>query len=305
MNLKSHIFNLVLTGYLLMINQEAQASWFHQTVCAGRKLADAYQDEQALKLVKAAVQGKVDIVADLVVKGANPNHVEAGAVPPLLWAICADNAEGFEALLKAGADPDLAGDGKGLGDGKGHGLKEDGSIIYSGQSAVLVAARTADPSFLKLALKYGGDPDAARGEDFPNRPLVNAAYYGLLENIKILLSSGTNINAHDPDYFGNTAPVSAISAGGRFDIAVWLLEKGYSYNLPELAAFAEGRKLPLEDEQQLWKEKLIHMLREKGIIFPASSSTKYLLEKHDVPPEDIEAIILGHKNALDYPLRKK
>lgn len=285
-----------------MSNSDAQA-WGRDIACAGRKLSAAYQNPVALKLVKAVVLGDAAEVAELAAKGANVNYVEPGAVPPLVWALCADNIKGFEALLKAGADPNLAGDGHGWGDGKGHDLMEDTTLIYPGQSAMLLAAGTATPDFLKLAIAHGGDLDAAKGTHDPNRPLVIAADSGLFDNIKALLQAGADINAHDEKYQGQTAPEFAIGTRGRYDIAVWLLQQGYSHQLQDLASTAESRAIPTDGEQQRWKELLIRMLREKGIVFPASPGLKGELERRIVLPEAVEDLIMGRRDVLEFPLK--
>ena len=272
--------------------------------CAGRTLSHAYQDPTAVALVQAAVRGDVREVQALVRSGADVNHLEPGAVPPLLWTICADNVEGFEALLNAGADPNLGGTGEGKGDGKGHGLMEDGTIIYTGWSATLMAAGTARPEFLKLALSHGGDPNAQKGPRGEHRPLLLAAYSGLFENVKVLVAAGADINTHNDLYYGYTAPELAIAAVGRFDIATWLLEKGYSYDLPMLARYAEGRLGSLGGPQQVWKERLIDMLRAKGMVFPASSLVIKALKTRVIPPEDVQDLIYGRRDPRKYPLKE-
>ena len=273
--------------------------------CAGRTLSKAYQDPKSLSLVKAAVRGDAKSIQALVQGGANVNHLEPGAVPPLLWAICADNVEGFEALLKAGADPNLGGTGEGKGDGKGHGLMENGTIIYEGWSATLMAAGTANPEFLKLALHYGGDPNAIKGPRNEHRPLLLAAYFGLFANMKILVAAGANINTHHENFQGYTAPELTIAAGGRYDVAVWLLEQGYSHDLPMLARCAEGTYGSLGSPQQAWKERLIDMLRAKGMVFPASFALIKAIKVRDIPSEHMQDLIYGRRDYGDYPLKAK
>lgn len=273
------------------------------TNCAGRSIDSAYQNPRAVALVKAAASGDTEEIAVLAREPGLVNWLEDGAVPPLLWAICADNVGGFEALLKAGANPNLGGNGHGRGDGKGHGRKAYGSIVREGWSAMLMAAGVGRPDFLQLAIRHGGDLNAAKGEFDPDRPLLMAAYYGLFENVKILIAAGADINNHDPK---TSAPEYALGVGGRFDIAVWFLEQGFSYDLQSLARNAEVCHVPLKGEQQRWKEKLISMLREKGAVFPASTNVRRAIAtERDILPEDIEDIIFGRKNVLNYPPKKK
>ncbi|TGN20267.1 hypothetical protein [Leptospira idonii] len=107
---------------VIMLSIMTKMSCFSiQLKCANCHLGDAYVDKQALALVNAAVDGDAAKVKKLVSEGANPNHLEPGKVPMLIWTICADSFEGYKALLEAGADPNLGGTGKGFSDIKRYG----------------------------------------------------------------------------------------------------------------------------------------------------------------------------------------
>lgn len=177
--------------------------------CANCYLSDAYQDKKALELLRAVVNGDSQKIAKLVKEGASPNHLEEGKVPILIWAICANSLDGFEALLIAGADPNLGGTGYGKGNGEGFGngmfKKRQGiriagsSSIKSGWSAMVFASAFQNSDFLKLAIQYGGELNSFKG-DSGSFPLLVASEYGQLENIKILIKAGADINAHDEKY---------------------------------------------------------------------------------------------------------
>ncbi|ERE16316.1 hypothetical protein O166_03765 [Pseudogulbenkiania ferrooxidans EGD-HP2] len=265
---------------------------------------EAYRNPQAVALVKAAVHGDVETVTQLAAAAPGlVNTLEDGAVPPLLWAICADNVEGFEALLKAGADPNLGGSGHGPGDGKGHGRKENGTIIREGWSAMLLAAGSGNPAFLRLALRYGGDVNAAKGKRVePNQPLLQAAYHGLFDNVKTLVAAGADINTKD---IRTTAPEYAIAVGGRFDIAVWLLQQGFHHDLLSLALGAEICQVPLNSPLQRSKEQLINMLRAQGLVFPRRPLNLRALKERDIPPEAVEDLIMGRKLVWQFPLKSE
>ena len=125
----------------------------------------------------------------------------------------------------------------------------------------------------------------------------------MLDNAKALIAAGADINAHDR---GRSAPDYAIASGGRFDIAVWLLEHGYNHDLAGLARGAEIRHVRREGEQQRWKETLIGMLRERGLVFPATERLRAAIERERViPPEAVEDLIMGRKGVYDFPERKK
>lgn len=286
-----------------MLNARAEAGWWG-TTCARRSLDEAYRNPQAVALVKAAVHGDVETVTQLAAAAPGlVNTLEDGAVPPLLWAICADNVEGFEALLKAGADPNLGGSGHGPGDGKGHGRMEDGTLIREGWSAMLLAAGSGNPEFLRLALRYGGDVNAAKGKRVePNQPLLQAAYHGLFDNVKTLVAAGADINARDIEY---STPEYAMAIRGRFDIAVWLLQQGYHYDLQRLALVAEIRQVPLNSPLQRSKEQLINMLRAQGLVFPRRPLNLRALKERDIPPEAVEDLIMGRKLVWQFSLKSE
>ncbi|WP_155416980.1 ankyrin repeat domain-containing protein [Chromobacterium violaceum] len=298
------LWSWIAAGILMtMLHAPAEAGLWG-TTCARRSLDEAYRNPQAVALAKAAVRGDAETVAWLAATTPGlVNTLEDGAVPPLLWAICADNVEGFEALLKAGADPNLGGNGHGPGDGKGHGRKENGTIIREGWSAMLLAAGSGNPAFLRLALRYGGDVNAAKGKRVaPNQPLLLAAYYGLFDNVKALVAAGADINARDIE---STAPEYAIGVGGRFDIAVWLLQQGFHHDLPSLALGAEIRQVPLNSPLQRSKEQLINMLRAQGLVFPRRPLNLQALKERDIPPEAVEDLIMGRKLVWQFRLKSE
>jgi hypothetical protein len=237
---------------------------FGKTQCAGCTIAQPYRDPQALALVKAAVRGDADEVERLVRAGANPNHQEEGSVPMLIWALCAHNKKGFEALLKAGADPNLGGTGKGFA---GYGVvgaaftRNSRSFIRQGWSATVMAAAIEDPYYLRLALQYGGDPDAKRGGP-EDRPLVLSARFGFIENVRILLDAGANVNIHDEKFTLYDALNRAIMVYNRWDIVLLLLERGYNHDLKTILLHRDD---PISDDMRPYRDKVFQMLKERGI----------------------------------------
>jgi len=167
---------------------------------------------------------------------------------------------------------------------------------------ILVAAGIENSNFIRMALQHNANPNSPSGEDLPDIPLVNAAYKGYFENVKILVAAGADVNAHHPRFSGYSAAEAAIGATGHYNIAVWLMENGYNHDLKKLAAYAESRLVPLGGEQQVWKEKLIGMLRARGLSFPAKPSHISEIKRRVVPAEEVEDIIMGRRNVLDYPL---
>ncbi|TGN17911.1 ankyrin repeat domain-containing protein [Leptospira idonii] len=282
--------------------------------CGNCRLGDAYQDDIALALLKAAVDGDAAKVKKLVSEGANPNYLEPGKIPMLIWTICADSFEGYKALLESGADPNLGGTGDGLSEIKGYGepitlyrYKWHGKTplisLRKGMSAMVLSSALSNPEYLRLAIKYGGDLNAKKGERGYDRPLLLAASSVQFDNIKILIEAGADINIHDEKFLGNTAPELVIRSYARYDIAIWLLEKGYSYDLYNVGVTAEIRKIN-PSEQQKNKEKLIDMLIAKGIKFPdPDGRIAKGLKTRQIPESDVMDIVYGRKSIYQYPKR--
>jgi uncharacterized protein len=285
------------------------------TKCAGCRLLSAYEDPLANKLVYAAVSGMTWRVESLVKDGADPNHLEEGKIHPLIWTICAENVEGFEALLKAGADPNLGGTGSGWGDGRiGNPFSRvEDTIIYGEMTALLIAASHPDSRFLKLAIQYGGDVNLKakvpeKGISVPRTPVINAAYHGLLENVKILVEAGADINSYEgsPENPVTTVARDAITVTGQFDIAYWALENGYTLDLEGLANVAELRQAGTSGERAYYKKKVIDLLIAKGYKFPRPNG--FVIDevrKREVPESEIMNIVYGIKSWHDFPEKPK
>ncbi|AXE31276.1 ankyrin [Chromobacterium phragmitis] len=297
------MFGRLLLGGVVMTGLSSAAAAWGNVRCAGRSLSEAYANPQALELARAAVKGDAARIRELVAQGADVNHQEEGAAPLLMWPICANNVDGFHALLEVGANPNLLTRGHGKGSGVGLDLKEDGSEVRTGFTTMTLAAATANSEFLKLALQYGGDPNFPTeiSGALPAPPLFSAAYYGLLENVKILVAGGADINRQDRIEKTLTAASLAIAAQRRYDIAYWMLDNGFVNDLQVLGSFAES-SFPNE-KWQPWKEKLINALREKGVHFPATSRLKDAIKNRVIPDGDVEDLIMGRKDFADYPLR--
>lgn len=258
------IMKAFIAGGMLSMFSLTSCFTFGKTQCAGCTVDQAYRDPQALALVQAAVRGKVDEVERLVKAGADPNYLEEGTVPMLIWTMCAQNKRGYEALLKAGADPNLGGTGDGYTNPGvvGHPFTRDSSSrVHQGWSATLMASAIEDPYYLRLALHYGGDPDAKKGEA-EDRPLLKAAREGFIENVRILLDAGADVNIHDERYPSHNAAAQAILGYGRYDIVILLLERGFNYNVPWLFRFVENPNVP--DSQRANRDKVLQMLKERG-----------------------------------------
>ncbi len=208
---------------------------------------ETYQDPKVVALVEAAWRGDADKVAKLAAEGADVNMVGKGGVIPLMWALKNKNVAGVEALLKAGANPNYYN-------------KE-----YDFLSPIALVSGGDEPKMLELLLKYGGNPNNPNGKNFDDRPLTIAANQGRLENIKILLAAGAELNAHD-DYRESAA--TATLGAAHFEVLAYLLEQGFNYNLDDVAYGVSIRDVPDDSEAQQWKLKVNELLKARGVKIP-------------------------------------
>jgi ankyrin repeat protein len=132
----------------------------------------------------------------------------------LLWAVGTERYRSAEALLKCGADPNIASNDK---------------TTWGGQTPLWVAAGYSwvdrhakkDPKYVKLLLRYGADPnlgysgfDISVGKsmvEVGNSPLMQSIGCGI-EKTKVLIEAGADINYKTKS--GRTAAITALNAGG-------------------------------------------------------------------------------------------
>lgn len=173
------------------------------TGCGGRaggvNIWDAVRADDAAKVAKYAQAG-----GDLNIQKWN-------GTTPLFVALSEEKRQSYEKLLELGADPNI--------------IAKDGRVVVN------YAAAEEDPFWLRLALEHGGDPNLLNVGASPHRkstPLFFAIGTGSLENVKLLVKHGANLDA--PDEFGTTPLVEALQCG-RFDVVYCLLKEGADYTL--------------------------------------------------------------------------
>lgn len=170
---------------------------------------DFFADSEVTALAKAASAGDIDTVDALVKKGVDINARGKDGMTPLLFAMWAKNKEGFRRLLEHGADPN--------------------SQIIDGQSVTSFSALSVDDSdWLKMALKYGADPNLVnphgRVEDEKNRtPLFDVLMGRNLTNLSLLIKAGANLDHQDR---GGKTPAMYAVALGWYEGGKILLEAG-------------------------------------------------------------------------------
>ncbi len=141
--------------------------------------------------------------------GGNLNVRKFDGSTPLFLALTEKKQDAYKALLEHGADP---------------------NIIMSGQRVVTHWAATEEDSiWLRLALEHGADPNllnVGRGRPHEGTPLHYAMGNGPLENVKLLVNHGADINK--PNRL-NCSPITQATNQNDFDVVLYLLNQGADF----------------------------------------------------------------------------
>jgi uncharacterized protein len=184
---------------------------------------------------------------------------------PLLWAYPENKLERFKLLLEHGANPNVI-------------IESDfgtRGAILPGTSVTHLSCETSFPGYFEAVFAHGGDPNIAkRTETLGNgeTPLfcvIKGRADNKAEKIKALIRKGADVNRQDAN--GMTAAMTAAGWGGRYDIALILLEAGadpriYQSNriqkLIHIIARMDDRLQFAGAQQQSDYQKLIKWLKE-------------------------------------------
>jgi len=208
-------------------------------------LENMFIDLQVRELAKAASEGDVRKIDDLVNKGVDVNALGVSNATPLYWSM--KNIVGFKKLLSLNADPNV--------------------IFDDGGSVMHWAAKNENPSYLNNALMNGGDPNLAAGQ-FKQSPIFETiSIFGEIGNsykLELLLNAGADINFKTSK--GDT-PVLVAASLGRFDIVYELLKQGADFksrnsNGRDLAYYLRIKRKALDKKHELfmWLEKVTDWL---------------------------------------------
>jgi hypothetical protein len=135
-----------------------------------------------------------------------------------------------------------------------------------GFSAIfVVAGYVKQPEYLRLLLKYGGDPNDVVNDSI-DTSLTRALDAGVetenWTNYYILLDAGADINR---EHGGQTIAERAVALD-QFDKAKELLQRGYSHNLERLGHLVGSTYLGhLSDGQRKDRLQVVELLRQRGV----------------------------------------
>ncbi len=71
-----------------------------------RQLMSCFPHKREKGLIRAAEDGRLDLVRNLLQSGASPNAKSDGDVTVLMWAAARGHVDVVKALLESGAEPD-------------------------------------------------------------------------------------------------------------------------------------------------------------------------------------------------------
>ena len=214
-------------------------------------LETMFPDSQVRAFAKAAGDGNIKKIEQLVKGGVSINARGTQGATPLFWAM--RDIDGFNKILEFGGDP---------------------NVVYAdGNSVMLAAVALKDRRILKAALEHGGNPNLVAGDSTGRTPIFDAMNEGV-DVVDLLLKHGANINAKDS--FEST-PVLTAAKLLNFEMVHHLLEQGADYNLRDKNGYDLAKqvattvgKIRPGTKWAKWQEKVIEWLRVKGVEIPAS-----------------------------------
>ncbi|KAF3888140.1 MULTISPECIES: ankyrin repeat domain-containing protein [Nostocales] len=168
------------------------------------------------KFITNAMYGNLKKVQKAIAQGIDVNAIGSNGCTALMYAASYGHIPVIEALLNAGAEPNILSDSDdGLGEGK---------------TALMMAAESFFASnrveVIKLLVQAGADVNL-KGDN-GQTALMCAAFgaFGYIECVKTLIDLGADVNARDDD--GNTLLMKVELHGREFRIAPMLRQAGAS-----------------------------------------------------------------------------
>lgn len=220
------------------------------------KAKDYFKNPVEARFVEAVASGDTRTLSKLIQEGTNVNAIGREGMRPLFWAIGKGSVKGFEFLVLNGADPNVVAPSS-----SGDGI----SVSVMGLSAI-----AANPAYLQLALRHGGDPDAPAG--YGNRTVIfESILNNRLPNMQLLIEAGANVNHQD---ISGSPPIQDAASIGNFDMVYVLLNSGADLKLKnrwgnDLVVIIEqfGARVTKGDRKQhKWFLKVCAELQQRGLL---------------------------------------
>ena len=186
--------------------------------CAGSKMAanialknmkakDFYTDEVQIAFVESVGKKDVARMSEWLARGGDVNAVGKEEMHPLFWAMSKKSLVGFEFLLENGANPEASVSSL------------DGKFTTNIYDWALGAD---DPSYLKLLLKHGMDPN--RPIAFAGNTVMDTAIlHNRMNQVRLLVEAGANLNHQDGS---GITPAKNAATVHNYTMVLFFLENG-------------------------------------------------------------------------------
>ncbi|MCK4292302.1 MAG: ankyrin repeat domain-containing protein, partial [Planctomycetes bacterium] len=200
---------------------------------------------------QAVITGKTHNVELLIDKGADINASDrVPGIAPLAWAVRQGHTEIVELLITKGADVNVHNTAgvTPLDMAEKRGDTQIVEILQKhgakkGSSSLLGAVISGDIEQVKLLISQGADIDA-KDED-GRTPLHTAAKAGHLDIVKLLISKGADVNVRSTE---ELTPLHAAARAGHLDMAKLLISEG----------------VDVSSDSQAWESTPLHSAAHKG-----------------------------------------
>jgi hypothetical protein len=245
----------------------------------------------------AVVANRVDLVKDLLERGANPNCAARGGMSPLHYAAYQRNVELVALLLKFGANLDAMTDKKRsilffAVRGRGHESNDD-MLAYASQNSVGNSSHTDEATIRVLRALFDSPSGWIRLRRCLDKadkdgvtPLMVAAEQGFEDTVRLLLRRGAQPDVKN--HAGHTALKYAASSNHRMLVRLLLeadpgiLDRDLSHLLKlasrNFTARAATDHVHEKDGQDAWcddyhkftsrliAEEMVQLCRERGLL---------------------------------------
>jgi ankyrin repeat protein len=159
------------------------------------------------ELIQAVKENNARRIKAQIASGVSPNAVDVNGVNALLIAVACHKLIAFETLLALGANPNLP--------------PIDLHTREGRVSVMHLAAVHEDSTYLRSALKHGGNPNFRIG-NYNGTPIYPAIMANQA-NARLLINSGADLNHKSND--GKT-PLVIAAGTNSYDLAYEMLVKG-------------------------------------------------------------------------------
>ena len=214
------------------------------------KPADVFTDQRVIELYEAATRGDGARVRTLVSAGVGPNASGRQGVTPLMVAVANQDSGAIALFMEHGANASIPSE--------------------EGDSAISLAAGAENPDMLRTLLESNADPNT---KDLGTPVTFIAMRQQRDDNLRRLLDGGADINATD----GTGVPLVVAAARiARFDLVEQLLKRGADHTIPtdqKLASIVERRRADPGTPAYEPKQRVIELLRDRGVAFPVSTNS--------------------------------